>query len=77
MGQTLKLAYNVIFEVFTAMTMKNRVLNAYEMIIDGRLEVFMAVIKKVVFWDVMPCGSCTNRSFGGTWRLLHQGDKNQ
>jgi hypothetical protein len=22
-------------------------------------------------------GSCKNRRFGGTWRLLHQGDKNQ
>jgi hypothetical protein len=28
-----------------------------------------------VFWDVTPCGSCKNRSFGVTWRLLHQGDK--
>jgi hypothetical protein len=28
------------------------------------------------FWDVTPCGSCKNRRFGGTWRLLHQGDKN-
>jgi hypothetical protein len=25
------------------------------------------------FWDVMPCGSCKNRCFGGTWRL-HQDD---
>jgi hypothetical protein len=23
------------------------------------------------------CGSCKNRHFGGTWRLLHQGDKNR
>jgi hypothetical protein len=30
-----------------------------------------------VFWVVMPCGSCKNRRFGGTWRLLHQGDKNR
>jgi hypothetical protein len=25
-----------------------------------------------VFWDVTPCGSCKNRRFGGTKRLLHQ-----
>jgi hypothetical protein len=34
------------------------------------------MMKNVVFWDVTPCGSCKNRLFGGTWRLLHQGDKN-
>jgi hypothetical protein len=28
-----------------------------------------------VFWDVTPRGSY-NRRFGGTWLLLHQGDKN-
>jgi hypothetical protein len=33
-------------------------------------------MKNGVFWDVMPCGSCKNRCFGGTWRLLHYGDKN-
>jgi hypothetical protein len=39
-------AYNWVYwrlEVFTAVTMKNR-----------------------VFWDVMLCGSCKNRRFGGT-----------
>jgi hypothetical protein len=46
--------YIVIFEVFTAVTMKNG-----------------------VFWDVTTCGSCKNRRFGGTWRLLHRGGKNQ
>jgi hypothetical protein len=30
-----------------------------------------------VFCVVTPCGSCKNRRFGGTWRLLHQGDKNR
>jgi hypothetical protein len=31
-----------------------------------RFEVFMAVtMKKGVFWDVTPCGSCKNRRFGG------------
>jgi hypothetical protein len=34
-------------------------------------------VKNGVFWDVMPCGSCKNRRFGGAWRLLHQGDKNR
>jgi hypothetical protein len=33
--------------------------------------------KNGVFWVVTPCGSCKNRRFGGTWRLLHQGDKNR
>jgi hypothetical protein len=32
-------------------------------------------MKKGVFWDVTPCGSCKNGRFGGTWCLLHQGDK--
>jgi hypothetical protein len=33
--------------------------------------------KNGVFWVVTPCGSCKNGRFGGTWRLLHQGDKNR
>jgi hypothetical protein len=42
-----------------------------------RFEVFTAVtMKKGVFWGVMLCGSCKNRRFEGTWRFLHQGDKN-
>jgi hypothetical protein len=32
-------------------------------------------MKNGVFWVVMPCGSCKDRRFGGTWRLLHQGEK--
>jgi hypothetical protein len=32
-----------------------------------RFGVFTAVtMKNGVFWDVMPCGSCKNRRFGGT-----------
>jgi hypothetical protein len=32
-----------------------------------RFDVFTAVtMKNGVFWDVMPCGSCKNRRFGGT-----------
>jgi hypothetical protein len=34
-------------------------------------------LKNGVFWDVTPCGFCKNRRFGGTWCLLHQGDKNR
>jgi hypothetical protein len=34
-------------------------------------------MKNIVFWDVTPCGSCKNRRFSGTYRLHHQGDKNQ
>jgi hypothetical protein len=30
-------------------------------------------LKNFAFWVVTPCGSCKNRRFGGTWRLLHQG----
>jgi hypothetical protein len=35
------------------------------------------LLKNGVFWVVTPCDSCKNRRFGGTWRLLHQGDKNR
>jgi hypothetical protein len=34
-------------------------------------------MKNGVFWDVMPCGCCKNRRFGGALPLLHQGDKNR
>jgi hypothetical protein len=38
-----------------------------------RFEAFTAVtMKNGVLWVVTPCGSCKNRRFGGTWRLLHQ-----
>jgi hypothetical protein len=43
-----------------------------------RFEVFTAVtMKNGVFWVVTPCGSCKNWRFGGTWHLLHQGDKSR
>jgi hypothetical protein len=43
-----------------------------------RFEVFTAVtLKNGIFWDVMTYGSCKNRCFEGTQRLLHQGDKNR
>jgi hypothetical protein len=34
-------------------------------------------VKNAVFWDVVSCGSCKNRRFGGTYRLHHQGEKDQ
>jgi hypothetical protein len=43
-----------------------------------RFEVFTVVtMKNGVFWDVTPSGFCKNRRFGGTERLLHQGDKSR
>jgi hypothetical protein len=38
---------------------------------------FPPSIKNAVFWDVTPCGSRGNWSFGGIYRLHHQGDKNR
>jgi hypothetical protein len=32
-------------------------------------------MKNAVFWDVVPCRFCVNRSFGGTYRLHLQGRK--
>jgi hypothetical protein len=48
----------------------------------ARFEVLLEVeteltLKNAVFWDVMLCGSCKNRRFGGTYRLHRQGDKNR
>jgi hypothetical protein len=34
-------------------------------------------MNNTVFWVVTLCGSCMNRRFGGTYRLHHQGEKNQ
>jgi hypothetical protein len=33
-------------------------------------------MKNAVFWDVAPCGSCKNLSFGVTYGFQHQGKKN-
>jgi hypothetical protein len=39
-----------------------------------RFEVFRVVtMKNAVFWDVMPCGSCKNRPFGGAKFLQNVG----
>jgi hypothetical protein len=32
-------------------------------------------MKNTVFWDVVPCRSCVNRRFGGTYRLHLHGRK--
>jgi hypothetical protein len=32
-------------------------------------------MKNAVFWDVVPCRSCVNRRFGGTYRHHFQGIK--
>jgi hypothetical protein len=31
-----------------------------------KISKFSLIMKNGVFWDVMPCGSCKNRRFGGT-----------
>jgi hypothetical protein len=31
-------------------------------------------MKKAVFWDITPCGSCKDRRFGEMYRLYHQVD---
>jgi hypothetical protein len=43
----------------------------------GKRQGITLFIKNCVFWDVTSCGSCKNRRFGGTLRLLYQGDKNR
>jgi hypothetical protein len=37
----------------------------------------VVTIKDAVFWGVTPYGSCKNRSFGETYRLHQQGEKNR
>jgi hypothetical protein len=32
-------------------------------------------LKTAVFWDVMPCGSCKNQCFGGTYLPHHQDER--
>jgi hypothetical protein len=46
------------------------IFNNENTLFDVRFEVFTAVtMKDVVFWDVVPCRSCVNRRFVGTYRL--------
>jgi hypothetical protein len=41
-------------------------------------EVFTEVPRKnAVSWDVVQCGFCKNRRFGGAYRLHYQCDKNR
>jgi hypothetical protein len=30
------------------------------------------IMKNAIFWDIMPCSSCKNRCFGGTYRFHYQ-----
>jgi hypothetical protein len=50
-----------------------RPLSRYSFLADQKPESLL----NGAFWDVTPCGSCKNRRFGGTWRLLHQGNKSR
>jgi hypothetical protein len=60
-------------EVFTAETMKHAVFwdIKFQFLLPRK---HIMSLKNGVFWVVTPCGSCKNRRFGGTWRLLHQGE---
>jgi hypothetical protein len=35
------------------------------------------ISKNAVFWDAVPCKSCVNRRFGGTYRIHLRGKKIQ
>jgi hypothetical protein len=44
--------------------------------VDVRFEVFTAVtMKNAIFLDVVPCRSCVNQRFEGTYRFHLQGRK--
>jgi hypothetical protein len=47
--------------------------SAFRTQLTTRLDTVTA--KNAVFWNVMPCGSCKNRRFGGMYRLHHQGEE--
>jgi hypothetical protein len=69
---------SVIHKLITSIWNKEEMPDQWKESIIVRFEVFTAVtMKNGVFWVVTPCGSCKNRRFGATWRLLHQGDKNR
>jgi hypothetical protein len=64
-----------------AVTSKRRTLRRNTVVLRSvrRLLVTASLVpmKNGVFWDVTLCGFCKTRYFGGTWRLLRQGDKNR
>jgi hypothetical protein len=76
--------YDVRFEVFTAVTMKNAAFwdiktpvrtsqkTHYVSTTEPSRLMLCKTMKNAVFWDVTPCGSCNICRFGGTYRLLHQ-----
>jgi hypothetical protein len=44
----------------------------------ARFKIFTVVpMENSVFWVMTPCGSCSSRLFGVTYRLHHQREKNQ
>jgi hypothetical protein len=63
--------FRKVFVLFTSESLKFCYLSSgasfWSWHTNVRFEVFTAVtMKSDVFWDVMPCGSCKNRRFGGT-----------
>jgi hypothetical protein len=51
-------------------TTLNLVKHYYHQLLKVRFEVFTVVtMKNAIFWDVVPCSSCVNRRFRGTYRL--------
>jgi hypothetical protein len=78
-----KTAFFIVIAVKTSNLTFTNVMTSRRMLYIGNLTITGMIInvhenlKNGVFWVVTPCGSCKNRRFGGTWRLLHQGDKNR
>jgi hypothetical protein len=68
---------NVPFMLFVLMRSQSRIRADEDKSINNHKKNYLSTLKNGVFWVVTPCGSCKNRRFGGTWRLLHQGDKNR
>jgi hypothetical protein len=48
-------------------------IDAFEIVRERLLRDF--ILKNDLTWDVTQCGSCKNQRFGGTYRLLLQGDR--
>jgi hypothetical protein len=46
--------------------------NIYKLYDTGRYQ----QLRSAIFWDVVPCRSCVNRRFRGTYRLHLEGRKN-
>jgi hypothetical protein len=59
--------------VYSILLLGNGSISSYQ----GNEHATIKKLKNGVFWDVTPRGSCEHRRFGGTWRFLHEGDKNR